>query len=53
MLNVKECTTARLYTIYELAQEDITWAKNNKQLKEITKELKNRGALEYIRVKNR
>lgn len=48
LVNIEKCTTARLATIWELAQEGVTWAKNNKQLKEITKELEKRGVLENI-----
>lgn len=51
LVNIKECTTARLSTIYELAQEGVTWAKNNKQLKDITKELEKRGVLKYLELK--
>ena len=31
--NIKECTDARLGTIYELAKEGISWAKKHPQLK--------------------
>ena len=40
-----------MVTIWELAQEGVTWAKNNKQLKDITKELEKRGVLEYSKSK--
>ena len=51
LVNIEKCTTARLVTIWELAQEGVTWAKNNKQLKDITKELEKRGVLEYSKLK--
>ena len=51
LVNIEKCTTARLATIWELAQEGITWVKNNKQLKDIEKELEKRGALEYLKLK--
>lgn len=51
LTNIEKCTTARLATIWELAQEGISWAKNNKQLKDIEKELIKRGALDYLKLK--
>ena len=51
LVNIEKCTTARLATIWELAQEGVTWAKNNKQLKDIAKELEKRGVLEYSKLK--
>lgn len=51
LTNIEKCTTARLATIWELAQEGISWAKNNKQLKDIEKELEKRGALDYLKLK--
>ena len=45
LINIKNCTDERLGTIYELAKENIKWAKNHPQLKEITKELKSRGLI--------
>ena len=45
LVNIKNCTTERLAAIYQLAQEGITWAKNNKQLNDIKKELKRREVL--------
>ena len=52
-LDIKNCTTERLHTIYELAQANIRWIVNDDQLKEITKELERRGVMEYLRIKNR
>jgi hypothetical protein len=51
LTNIEKCTTARLATIWELAQEGISWAKNNKQLKDIEKELEKREVLEYLKLK--
>ena len=51
LVNIEKCTTARLATIYELAQEGVTWAKNNKQLKDIAKELEKRGVLKHLKLK--
>lgn len=53
LINIEKCTTARLTTIWELAQEGISWAKNNKQLKDIEKELIKRGALDYLKLKRK
>lgn len=43
--NIEKCTTARLYTIYSCYLEGISWARKNKQIKEIKKELKRRGVI--------
>lgn len=40
--NIENCTDARLYTIYKLANEGIKWAEKNPQLKDIKEELKRR-----------
>ena len=53
LIDIEKCTTARLATIWELAQEGVSWAKNNKQLKDITKELEKREVLEYLKLKRR
>lgn len=45
LVNIEKCSDARLGTIYWLAKENITWAKKHPQLKEITRELKNRGLI--------
>ena len=51
LVNIEKCTTKRLVTIYELAQEGIEWAVKHNQLKDITKELEKRGVLEYLKLK--
>lgn len=43
--NIEKCTDERLGAIYWLAKEGIKWAKNHPQLKEITRELKNRNLI--------
>lgn len=53
LVDIEKCTTARLATIWELAQEGISWAKNNKQLKDIEKELEKREVLEYLKLKRK
>lgn len=43
--NIEKCTTARLYTIYSCYLEGISWARKNKQINAIKKELKRRGVI--------
>lgn len=51
LTSIEKCTTARLATIWELAQEGISWAKNNKQLKDIEKELKKKRSIRIFKIK--
>ena len=53
LADIEKCTTARLATIWELAQDGIFLIENDKQLKDITKELEKREALEYLKLKRR
>lgn len=45
LVNIENCSTARLYTIYTCYKEGISWAKKCGQIKEIKRELKKRGII--------